>query len=190
MDAEEARPLPRRGTDRIELAAVVVLSVAGLLGALAIIVLALSNYGAGLARAEQEAAERTQVEATVLADAPPLSPAATRGVAPTSRVPARWTAPDGTPRTGTVQVPGRPAAGEVELVWVDRSGATAPAPAGRGSVLGGAVLGAAVLLGLLVGVLVGVRRLLAAVLLRANAATWGREWAEVEPRWSGRTSTG
>jgi hypothetical protein len=190
VPAERTEPLPRRTTDRIDGAALVLLSVAGLVGALVIGMFALVVYSSGVVRAERELAERTQVETTVLADAPLPPPAAERGAPVTVRVPAVWTAPDGTPRSGTVRVPGRPVAGETEHIWVDRSGALAEAPATRLSAFGVAVLDGAVLLMLLVGALVGARGGIAAVLARSNAAAWEREWADVEPGWSGRASTG
>lgn len=58
------------------------------------------------------------------------------------------------------------------------------------SAAGAAVLTATILLALLVATLVGIRRVVAAVLGRVNGAAWEREWAEVEPGWSGRASTG
>ncbi|GAA4690501.1 hypothetical protein GCM10023215_29030 [Pseudonocardia yuanmonensis] len=190
MRAERIEPLPRRTTDRVDRAAVVLLTVAGLVGALVIGVFALAVHSSGFARADRELSERTQVEATVLTDAPLPVPAAERGAPVTVRVPAAWTAPDGTPRTGTVRVPGRPAAGQSEPIWVDRSGAVVEAPTTRLSAFAIAVFDGAVLLVLLVGALVGARRGIGAVLARVNAAGWEREWAEVEPDWSGRASTG
>jgi hypothetical protein len=190
VQAERGGPLPRRTTDRIDGVAVVLLSMAGLVGALVIGVFCLVMYSSGVDRAERELSERTQVEATVLADAPLPSPAAERGAPVTVRVPAAWTAPDGTARSGTVRVPSRPAAGETELIWVDRSGAVVDPPSTRLSAFGVAVLDGVLLLTLLVGALAGARCGVAAALARVNAAAWEQEWAEVEPGWCGRASTG
>ena len=71
-------------------------------------------------------------------------------------------------------------------VWVDRHGPVAGAPimrtdpvtAAAGGGLGVAVLGVAVLL----AAWTGTRRYIDA----RNSAAWAREWARVEPEWSGR----
>lgn len=100
MGGERSEPLPRRTTDRIHGASVVFLSVIGLLGALVIGVFALAGYASGAERAQREPSERTQVTASVLADAPVPSGSVARGAAVPVRVPFIWAMPTAPRTTG------------------------------------------------------------------------------------------
>ncbi|HVL85149.1 MAG TPA: hypothetical protein VM367_12805 [Pseudonocardia sp.] len=101
-------------------------------------------------------------------------------------VAARWTAPDGTPRTGRLWAePGLPAGATVP-VWVDGHGLRADAPLSPAMArLGGwlAGIGTAVGCGIL---LLGLAGLARRVLDVADDRRWSAEWARIEPRWSGR----
>ncbi|MDF3048970.1 MAG: uncharacterized protein K0R87_608 [Pseudonocardia sp.] len=128
--------------------------------------------------------ERTQVDAVLVADAPPWVQESA-GPAVASR-PARYTDAAGRQREVVLIIPGRPSTGTVVPVWVDRDGtmtARPPTPAdavvlGVVATLGiGAVGGVA-----LRAVWIAVRR----EIDRRNAAGWARDWARVEPEWSGR----
>jgi hypothetical protein len=181
--------LPRRRTDRVEdVAAVVLASVAIVMGLVAFWV-GRAGQTAQMERAVAEAAERVPVRVVLLAPAEVLPAVDGVGTPIPVQVPARWTAPDGSERLGVVTVGFRSPAGTELPKWVDRrtGGIVAPpvpaAGAGWVGVLGG--LGVA-LVGWLVlgcawwGVLrwTGVR----------NDAAWAREWADIEPRWSGRAA--
>ncbi|MFJ3672823.1 hypothetical protein ACIPSE_40825 [Streptomyces sp. NPDC090106] len=101
----------------------------------------------------------------------------------------RWTAPDGTPRTGQARVGPDSPAGTAVTVWTDPQGRLVTRPA---------TVGQAHLRAALVGALVGVSaatlpfvggRLLCGRLLRRRIDQWGMEWAWFGPLW-GRGRTG
>lgn len=113
----------RRAADRAEAAIIAGLLAAFAIGApLAALVARQWSYAAGLRVEYAQQSARHQVSAVLLADAP-YSPYG--GYQAQTR--ARWTARDGTPRSGEVSVPVGARAGSTALVWVDASGAlTAP----------------------------------------------------------------
>ncbi|MFB7586050.1 hypothetical protein [Streptomyces sp. NPDC056169] len=103
---------------------------------------------------------------------------------------ARWTAPDGTARTGVVAIARRHSApGDTFSLWTDREGhpVSPPMPAGTArahTVIAG--LMAALLAGLLVEI---VRRLAVRRLVLRRYARLDRAWASAGPDW-GRADTG
>lgn len=103
---------------------------------------------------------------------------------------ARWTAPDGTPRTGEVSTLRRsPRPGDTLPIWTDGTGrpVTAPMPPGTArmhAVFAG--LGAAACAAVLVEF---VRRSVVRGLVRRRYADLDRAWARTGPDW-GRTGTG
>ncbi|MFH9736138.1 hypothetical protein ACH4MA_00365 [Streptomyces roseolus] len=103
---------------------------------------------------------------------------------------ARWTAPDGTSRTGTVTTSRAASApGDAFSLWTDRDGRPVAAPLARGTARAHAVL-----VGLMTAVLAGagvelVRRLVVRRLRCRRYARLDRAWAEVGPDW-GRTGAG
>ncbi|MEU5218713.1 hypothetical protein AB0G79_21285 [Streptomyces sp. NPDC020807] len=103
---------------------------------------------------------------------------------------ARWTAPDGTSRTGTVSaVREEPRPGDTFTLWTDREGRPAAAPMRSGTAKAhAAVVGVtvAVLAALLVDT---VRRLAVRRLVLRRYARLDRAWASVGPDW-GRADTG
>ena len=98
----------------------------------------------------------------------------------------RWTAPDGSARTGRVLVVPGSRAGTPVTVWTDRRGhlvgspVTADQAALRSALVGG-LAGAGTALVPFTGGL-----LLRARLERRRLAAWGAEWARLGPQW-GRT---
>ncbi|MGQ0576431.1 MAG: Rv1733c family protein [Pseudonocardia sp.] len=176
--------IPRRPTDRVEDAAAWLLTSLALLAGLIATVSGWAGAAGGIARAETEQRERVPVR-VVLLQAADVSPSLD-GLPVRVDVPGRWLLPDGTERVGPVGVGVRTPAGAEVTAWVDRAGRPAAAP-GTTGVAG--IVGAlpAVLLVLatwpaLVVAWWAVRRWTAA----RNSARWAREWARVEPRWSGR----
>jgi hypothetical protein len=176
--------LPRRGTDRVEDAVAWLLMIAALFGLVLAGYVALDIHAATVEQGRVARGERAQVEAMLLDDAPvQYREADFDGVALRS---VRFTDPAGLDRTAVVPLPGRPSAGDVVRLWVDRAGRVVPAPFTSldAVVLGGfagvaaAVVGAAVL----AVAWMALRRVLDA----RNCAAWGREWASVEPLWTGR----
>nr|WP_223182517.1 MULTISPECIES: hypothetical protein [unclassified Streptomyces] len=103
---------------------------------------------------------------------------------------ARWTAPDGSARTGTVTAARQDSApGSAFPLWTDRSGRPVHAPMQAGAARAHAVMAgltAALLTGLMVET---VRRLAVRRLVLLRYARLDRAWAAVGPDW-GRTGTG
>ena len=185
--APRARRIRRRRTDRVEDAVATLLVLGTIVAALVIALFSFSVYRGGVDRADRETADRTHVVALATADAPPA--ASVRGGAslPVS-VPATWTTSDGRAHAGDIRVTGRPEAGDEIPLWVDGTGDPVPAPMTRGTAMGVALADAAVLLLVLGLVVWQASRTVRAVMVRANAPAWEREWAAVEPGWSGRAS--
>jgi hypothetical protein len=184
--SQERRPsrsrLPRRRTDRIEDGAAWLLTTAGLLLLLFGAVTGLGVHGALVERGRAAEHEVVRVDAVLLADSP------VDDGAPGSTTPRTARYVDAAGQAHEVVLPGvgRAPAGSSVLIWVDRAGRLAAAPpTGADAVVIGIVacvgtigVGCAVL----VGLWLGVRRWL----LARNTAAWAREWAVVEPEWSGR----
>jgi hypothetical protein len=94
-----------------------------------------------------------------------------------------WTAPDGTPGSGTVLVATGTAAGTTLPIWITGDGIVTRPPTSPARALGvGLVNGVVVLMldaGLVALAWCATRRATLAV----NARSWEREWALVEPQW-------
>jgi hypothetical protein len=205
--------LPRRVTDRVEDAAAWVLIAAALLLAVLAGCVGAAVHADGLQRSATETAQRRQVAAEVLAEAPPdllaeVRTGITPGTLPEAVPPAgryrtalaRWTAPDGRPVTGRIPVAAATPAGRAGmagrlptvvpgrqlLIWVDAAGGpTRPPSTPTQAVQAGVV--AAVTLLLLGLIALGAAWLgVRALVTRSNDRRWERDWARVGPRWSGR----
>jgi hypothetical protein len=128
--------------------------------------------------------ERTQVEAVLVSDV--FQQYGEAGAAGSASRTARYTDPAGQQHQVVLTVPGSPPAGTLLRVWVDRDGTVTAAPLthGHAVVLGVTAALALPVVGSLVLLLVwmAIRRRLD----RCNEAGWAREWARVEPEWSGR----
>ncbi len=132
-------------------------------------------------------AERHAVPAVVTTDA-----RATVGVEGTDADRAwahvRWTAADGTARTGIARVDSASEVGSTTLVWLDAKGRLVPEPATAGEAeLQGVVLGTVAAVGAgTVVVLLGC--LACARLDRRRQEQWDVEWALIGPQWGRKTS--
>ncbi|MGW7529204.1 Rv1733c family protein [Streptomyces sp. NPDC054783] len=132
-------------------------------------------------------AHRHPVRAVLLADAPHGTTSAwpAGGLV---RAKVRWTAPDGTPRTGDTLVDSGLKAGAGVVVWQDDHGGLTPAkPANptEGAIEAG-LFGAAAALAVAAPAY-GAGALGRVWLDRRRMARWDREWDLVEPRWGHRT---
>jgi hypothetical protein len=130
--------------------------------------------------------ERTRVGAVLLEAAEQrYDPTGQTWLRQTS-VPARWQAPDGTPRQGIIVVDAPRAAGSTVSVWIDTDGRRMPPPpTAQDASVKAVVLGFAavvVLAAFLTLLHVAVRRRLD----HRRLETWQLDWILVEPRWSGR----
>jgi hypothetical protein len=184
------RRIPRRGTDWLEDATAWVLASLGLLGAALAMIVGLQVHGSLLERAQLESSARTPVRAVVLQDSPVVPDADYQQNAPPVQVPVRWIDTDGTVRVDQATVDGLPRAGDTVQVWVDRQHHLVPRPTTADDATAAGIVVAGITLFLSVALLLvawcGVRH----YAFTRNRARWEREWAEVEPRWSGRALGG
>ncbi len=176
----------RRRTDRIEtsLTLLVALSLVTL-GPLLVWRVGAAGYHDAVAQAEREARVRLfEVPGVLLDDADRYRTTSEASV-DQGPVPARWTAPDGSARTGSVVPPPDARSGSVVPVTVDVHGVPAQPPV-RPDPVGSAIsLACATGIGLVTAaatVLVLVRLLLN----RFRMRDWQLGWLLVERQWSGR----
>ncbi|HKA94811.1 MAG TPA: hypothetical protein VKD66_00990 [Streptosporangiaceae bacterium] len=180
----DGNPL-RRTADRVEAVAVVVLIATFLCGApLAALTAGRAAAASGF-RAEHAQAGWHRVTAVLLGNAPasvhPMFQAELR-----PRAPARWTAPDGTPRTGRVYAPVGAAVGSTVAVWINGSGRPAPPLLRRSDVVEGIVLAASLAAGAVAAVLAALGFIVRWALDRRRLAAWDARWAVTGPQWTDR----
>ena len=182
--------LPRRSIDRIQDLVIWMLITLALLTAVLAATVAARRYGEWMHRAEIETRERTPVQAVLLEPVPQVLAVDDGGRAvrllPTP-VPVRYTASDGTERRAEAQVVGPRPAGAVMPMWVDRSGELTGAPTSAIDAVRHAAAGAVGVLAVGAAVLICAGAAFRGEVQRITMARWEREWAQVEPRWSGRT---
>jgi hypothetical protein len=173
----------KRGSDRLEFAARLVLVLVVLVSVPVALAVGTVVHEHLRATAEQQAAELTRVTAVALEGAEPVQEGRSSGWFRTS---ARWTAPDGTEVEAVVTTLRDTSAGDPLTVWTTGDGRpTATPPTSR------EVLRYTVVL-VLVGwswslVAAGTGYVgLCRILDRHRDRRWTREWAAIEPTWSRR----
>jgi len=131
-------------------------------------------------------ADRHSTHAVLLTDTSKRAPTI-RSSSDRASATVRWTAPNGSSRTGTTLVDTGLKAGTRVVVWQDSRGTlmTAPPSAGEAAVEAGALGTAAGLA--LTGVVLGVGSAARWRLDRRRIDRWGREWDLVGPQWGHRT---
>ncbi|MFJ3789387.1 hypothetical protein [Kitasatospora sp. NPDC090091] len=182
-----ARPLDRsRSRARAAAALALLLALAVSVGG------ALLAHRATVRAAAADRARLKPVEATVLATEQPTATPGARwsgDYQERTTVRATWTAPDGQPHTGSVQVRRTVVAGSTVTLWVDRGGTPHDTPPSAVGLAVEAVcfgLAGFAALGTGVG---GALALRLRVLDRRADRAWTRSWAHHEPLWSGRTAS-
>lgn len=103
------------------------------------------------------------------------------------RAAVRWTAPDGSPRSGSALVEAGHKAGSHVVIWMNDKGQLAAPPPSTGAAATEAGLlgaGAAVALG---GVALAVGGLARWRLDQRRYDRWGREWERLGPQWGHKT---
>lgn len=169
-----------RSSDRLEAALVIGVVLVALLAIPFAAAAGSEAYAAGLRRAAEQTADRHEVTAVLLADAPPVQVRLDGvPVEETVEVHARWVVPGGPVREGVVTVdPGSATSAEVPI-WLDEAGNVVDAPvtstdaAGQGVGVGvGVWLACVMLLG---GFYLAGRSTLG----RLRDAAWEREWRRV-----------
>ena len=137
----------------------------------------------GLQTIDQAAGDETRTSAVLLVDAP-MSMMFSDGVAPSAAddVPASWTAPDGTTRSGPVgAMPGMLAGARIDI-WIDASGTQVNPPEPPSGAVGDGVL-VGVGIWLCWGIVLAMVFWLSVLSLdRGRRADWDREWRGLAPR--------
>ncbi|OLT13725.1 hypothetical protein BJF78_21255 [Pseudonocardia sp. CNS-139] len=184
MIGQPAGRPPRRVTDVVEDVVAWVLTGAVLMVVAAAVLAGTTVHAQAAEQAREESAGRTAVRGVLLEDVPATS--LDDGYQPPVDAGVRWTGPDGASRTGVVEVSGPAPAGSAATVWLDASGAVVDPPRTAFEAVAAGILAGLCVLGAGAGVLAAVWMLAREAVGRANARRWTREWAQVEPRWSGR----
>ncbi|MGY4742219.1 Rv1733c family protein [Streptomyces sp. ATMOS53] len=134
----------------------------------------------------QQRAERQSVRAVLLNDVP-LTATAVGGTSDRRLTTVRWTASDGSARTGRTRVDTGLKAGSRVTVWQDGHGRLTAAPlSSMQAAIESGFLGVAAAAGL-AGLVFGTGAVLRWRLDRRRVDRWGREWDLVGPRWGHKT---
>ncbi|MFE6828454.1 hypothetical protein [Streptomyces sp. NPDC057690] len=136
---------------------------------------------------DRQRSERQSVRAVLLDDVP-LGAPAVGGTSDRRTTTVRWTAADGSTRTGRTLVDGGLEAGSGVTVWQDGRGrlTTAP-PSTTEAAIESSFLGVAAAAGL-AGLVFGAGAAARWRLDRRRVEEWGRQWDQVGPRWGHKTS--
>lgn len=172
----------RRGADRAEVAirlAVLILLVVAI--PVAVIVAGRWTDHQALRQARAQAAADHSVRAVLLEESPSAGAPDPYSAVQVNWVPGRWTAPDGSVRTGDVLAPAGALRGSTIAAWVDASGKITDPPADHNEVVGDVVV-ATTLAGLgLLFVLLGGQALACRALDRRRLNAWEAEWRAIGP---------
>ena len=175
----------RRWTDRVEAAVTVVLILVTVTaGPLLVSRAATAAYRSSARAVRIDRPHRFRVDAVLQRDARDHVDASDEVRPRMDPVPARWTAPDGTPRTGGVEPPTAVPAGSVVRIWTDAHG-NRLGPGPQDPHASAVEAGLATAVGFTLGVY-WLRRTVRRRLDRRRLADWQTQWMLVEPRWSGR----
>ena len=179
-------------TDNVEAAAAWLLMALGLVVAALSLMIGAGVYHDGMRRAGFEAGDRTRVEAVVLgaSEAPRVGTSGgqygrLRPSAP-AEVPVRYSGLDEVEHVAVARPRGPVSAGTPVWIWLDDTSAVVAPPRYPVGVLWDAATAALGVLALGGLVLATMWAAVRTAVRRSNLARWEREWAQVEPRWSGR----
>ena len=173
----DGNPL-RRGVDRAEAGVITTLQLAFLAGApLAAMTAGRAVYDSAsrAQHAQQEAWHRVPAVLLTPAQMPAYPPAEAK---------ARWTAPDGSSRTGEVPAPAGATAGTTVTVWVDSSGRLTSQPLQHSQITEQTALAAIISPGILALALLAAGALAHWLLERRRLADWEAQWRLTGPQWT------
>ncbi len=174
----------RRTSDRVEAAMVAAALILFLAGAPLLAVFAWHWADSAALRVQQrQRSSWHEVSAVVLASPRPIVDIGYGGVTG-SEVLARWTAPDGTARTGDVTAPASAQVGSTVRIWVNQSGGATGPPLRAEQATGQAVLAGVLALFALAAVLVCAVALAVHVLDRRRLESWAADWRATGPSWN------
>ena len=177
----DGNPLRRR-IDKIAAGLAALLMAVFLISAPMLSMAAARWTGHAAATAQRAARFWSQVPAVLLRGAP-LTAGSEFGP---SWVPARWTAPDGHERAGTIPISTRMAAGRTVRLWVDAAGSPTGPPPRYGALVASEALTAAVATVALGIVLLWLAWAARWLVDRRRLAAWEAAWAAVGPQWTRR----
>jgi hypothetical protein len=181
----EANPV-RRGTDRAEAWTRIGLLIVFLMAApVTSIALAHWTESSMVSQAHAQAAAKHLVPARLLETAP-LGSRYPETAGNFSWVRVRWTGPDGSPRTGQVDVPDGARKGSIVKIWTDASGHLVLAPIGRTQIISRVITVTALAPLAVALVLLTLAGATHRLLDRRRMAAWEADWNAVEPQWSRR----
>jgi hypothetical protein len=101
----------------------------------------------------------------------------------TAWAPARWTAPDGSARSGMIPAPAGAPKGSRVPAWISASGAITGPPASHGDIIGDVIIGVEVTSLVLTFMLLGAQALARRALDRQRISAWDAEWRTIGPLW-------
>lgn len=181
----DRNPLRRR-SDRAEAAVLGLLLAAFLAGApFAVHVAGSWTYADSARQLQAQRAAFYRVPATLLQAAPDWNGySSAPGADPL--VNARWRAPDGQMRTGSVYVPGGAPAGRTVMVWTNRAGQLTGPPLQSSQIATRADLDETLAVAALAVTLIVIGWLAGQALDRRRLAAWEADWLATGPRWSPR----
>ncbi|MFE3203095.1 hypothetical protein [Embleya sp. NPDC059237] len=130
----------------------------------------------------RELAHKHRVSA-VLMTKPPI---VARPGAETVAADVSWVAADGTTHTGVAQVPLGGAAGDTTGIWLDAEGRPTPPPPTHDAIVVDAITAGMLAFAATFMVTAGAFGAEHLLTSRRRARAWEREWAVVEPTWTGR----
>ncbi|MFJ3306701.1 hypothetical protein ACIPSA_26975 [Streptomyces sp. NPDC086549] len=134
----------------------------------------------------QQRAERHSVRAVLVTGVPRIVKE-TWGTGDRVRATVRWTAPDGTARTGRTLVEAGKKAGTEVVVWQDDKGRLTLSPTGPTEATVESALLGLLAAGALAGLSAGAGAVARSRLDRRRLAGWGREWELIGPQWGHKT---
>jgi hypothetical protein len=179
-----------RGSDRLQALSRLLLVLAFLAAVPLSLLVGVLVHDRVAADAAAQRTARSEVSATLVADAGRATAApgsygtsATDGTAATRAV---WRTPQGV-HQGLVDAPAGSRAGSVVRIWVDGRGEPTVAPIGDGDVAAEAVSAAVLTASVLVGLAALGHLGLVTLLDRSRMRRWAREWAATEPLWTSRS---
>lgn len=149
------------------------------------VVTSATNYGAETAAEREKAASLYETVAVLQEDA--VAPDSQPGTyAVPVQVPATWRTRDGLEHEGQITVQPQLAVGTEVPVWVDADGRLAAAPKTQTEITTTVIATGVWNLALMELAILGGYWLVLWLIDRTRMASWGAEWAQVEPRWSKR----
>lgn len=169
----------RRMSDRVEEVGRNTFIVLALLGIPLAVAIAISSHAEAAGEAQRVAMSSHSAEAVTLEDA--AMPVAAPPIAGTY-VTAQWTAPDGTTRKGTLEVPAGTPAGDHVSVWLTDTGKLTDPPPKRSQLFVDAVFVALAIMLLAGGAAYVSFRVLRFGLDRWRLHEWDRDWERFEIR--------